>query len=63
VWSIAHAHILLVYRHLGIQLVHKNYTIIGVMPSRFTIGDADVYIDCCRYWCGGCRNTRFRTNW
>jgi predicted permease len=26
-----------------LQLVHKNYTIVGVMPSRFTIGDADVY--------------------
>jgi putative ABC transport system permease protein len=28
----------------NLQLVHKNYTIIGVMPSRFTIGDADVYL-------------------
>jgi putative ABC transport system permease protein len=27
-----------------LQLVHKNYAIIGVMPSRFTIGDADVYL-------------------
>ena len=27
-----------------LQLVHKNYTIVGVMPSRFTIGDADVYL-------------------
>jgi putative ABC transport system permease protein len=27
-----------------LQLVHKNYTIIGVMPSRFTINDADVYL-------------------
>jgi hypothetical protein len=26
----------------NLQLVHKNYTIIGVMPSRFTIGGADV---------------------
>jgi putative ABC transport system permease protein len=27
-----------------IQLVHKNYTIVGVMPSRFTWDDADVYV-------------------
>ena len=27
-----------------LQLVHKNYTIIGVLPSRFTWNDADVYI-------------------
>jgi putative ABC transport system permease protein len=27
-----------------LQLVHKDYTIIGVLPSRFTIGDADVYL-------------------
>ncbi len=27
-----------------LQLVHKNYTIIGVMPSRFTIADSDVYL-------------------
>jgi predicted permease len=27
-----------------LQLVHKNYIIVGVMPSRFTIGDADVYL-------------------
>ena len=27
----------------NLQLVHKNYNIIGVMPERFTIGDADVY--------------------
>jgi len=27
-----------------IQLVHKNYTIIGVMPSRFTWEDAAVYV-------------------
>lgn len=27
-----------------LQLVHKNYTIVGVMPPRFTIGDADVYL-------------------
>ena len=27
-----------------LQLVHKNYAIVGVMPSRFTIGDADVYL-------------------
>src|ERR1700694_477421 len=27
-----------------IQLVHKNYTIVGVMPSRFTWDDADVYL-------------------
>jgi predicted permease len=26
-----------------LQLVHKNYTVVGVMPERFTIGDADVY--------------------
>ncbi|HTB10384.1 MAG TPA: ABC transporter permease [Bryobacteraceae bacterium] len=28
----------------NLQLVHKNYTIVGVLPSRFTIGDADVYL-------------------
>src|SRR6266481_8616467 len=28
----------------NLQLVHKNYTFIGVRPSRFTIGDADVYL-------------------
>jgi predicted permease len=28
----------------NLQLVHKNYTIVGVMPVRFTIGDADVYL-------------------
>jgi predicted permease len=28
----------------NLQLVHKNYTIVGVMPSRFTISDADVYL-------------------
>lgn len=28
----------------NLQLVHKNYTIVGVLPSRFTIGDADVYV-------------------
>jgi putative ABC transport system permease protein len=28
----------------NLQLVHKNYTIIGVLPSRFTIADADVYL-------------------
>ena len=27
-----------------IQLVHKTYTIVGVLPSRFTWWDADVYI-------------------
>jgi len=27
-----------------LQLVHKNYTIIGVLPSRFTWEDADVYL-------------------
>lgn len=27
-----------------IQLVHKNYTIVGVLPSRFTWNDADVYL-------------------
>ena len=27
-----------------IQLVHKNYTIVGVLPSRFTWEDADVYV-------------------
>ena len=27
-----------------IQLVHKNYTIVGVLPSRFTFDDADVYV-------------------
>jgi putative ABC transport system permease protein len=26
------------------QLVHKNYTIVGVLPSRFTWNDADVYL-------------------
>src|SRR5271165_6244354 len=26
------------------QLVHKNYTIIGITPPRFTWGDADVYL-------------------
>jgi putative ABC transport system permease protein len=28
----------------NIQLVHKNYTVVGVTPSRFTWGDADLYI-------------------
>ena len=28
----------------NIQLVHKNYMIVGVVPSRFTWGDADVYL-------------------
>jgi predicted permease len=28
----------------NLQLVHKNYSIVGVMPSRFTINDADVYL-------------------
>jgi len=27
-----------------IQLVHKNYTIVGVAPPRFTWGDGDVYL-------------------
>jgi putative ABC transport system permease protein len=27
-----------------IQLVHKTYTIVGVMPARFTWGDGDVYL-------------------
>ena len=27
-----------------LQLVHKNYTIIGVLPARFTWNDADVYL-------------------
>jgi len=27
-----------------LQLVHKNYTIVGVLPSRFTWEDADVYL-------------------
>lgn len=27
-----------------IQLVHKTYTIVGVMPPRFTWGDGDVYL-------------------
>ncbi len=27
-----------------LQLVHKNYTIVGVMPPRFTWNDADVYL-------------------
>jgi predicted permease len=27
-----------------IQLVHKTYTIVGVMPARFTWNDADVYL-------------------
>jgi putative ABC transport system permease protein len=27
-----------------LQLVHKNYSIVGVMPSRFTWDDADVYL-------------------
>ena len=27
-----------------LQLVHKNYTIVGVLPSRFTWDDADVYL-------------------
>jgi putative ABC transport system permease protein len=28
----------------NLQMVHKNYTIVGVLPSRFTIGDASVYL-------------------
>jgi len=28
----------------AIQLVHKNYTIVGVVPPRFTWGDGDVYL-------------------
>ena len=28
----------------NIQLVHKNYTIVGVAPPRFSWGDADVYL-------------------
>jgi putative ABC transport system permease protein len=28
----------------NIQLVHKNYTILGVMPPRFTWGDGEVYL-------------------
>src|ERR1700722_17393834 len=28
----------------NLQLVHKNYTIVGVLPSRFTIGDAAVHL-------------------
>jgi predicted permease len=28
----------------NLQLVHKNYAIIGVLPSRFTWEDADVYL-------------------
>jgi putative ABC transport system permease protein len=27
-----------------LQLVHKNYAIVGVLPSRFTWDDADVYV-------------------
>ena len=27
-----------------LQLVHKTYTIVGIMPQRFTWGDADVYL-------------------
>ena len=27
-----------------LRLVHKSYTIVGVMPPRFTWGDADVYL-------------------
>ncbi len=27
-----------------LQLVHKNYSIVGVLPSRFTWDDADVYV-------------------
>jgi predicted permease len=27
-----------------LQLVHKNYTIVGVLPPRFTWDDADVYV-------------------
>ena len=27
-----------------LQMVHKNYTIVGVAPSRFTWGDVDVYV-------------------
>lgn len=28
----------------NIQLVHKDYTVLGVMPPRFTWGDIDVYL-------------------
>ncbi len=28
----------------NIQLVHRNYAIVGVMPPRFSWGDADVYL-------------------
>ena len=28
----------------NIEMAHQNYTILGVMPSRFTWGDADVYL-------------------
>jgi putative ABC transport system permease protein len=28
----------------SIQLVHKDYTILGIVPPRFTWGDADVYL-------------------
>lgn len=28
----------------NLQLVHKNYTIVGVLPPRFTWDDADVYL-------------------
>ena len=28
----------------NLQLVHKDYTILGVMPPRFTWGDGDVYL-------------------
>ena len=28
----------------NIQLAHKDYTILGVLPPRFTWGDADVYL-------------------
>ena len=27
-----------------LQLIHKNYTIVGVLPPRFTWNDADVYV-------------------
>src|SRR5690348_1003705 len=27
-----------------LQLIHKNYTIVGVLPERFTWNDADVYV-------------------
>ncbi|HZU28321.1 MAG TPA: ABC transporter permease [Bryobacteraceae bacterium] len=27
-----------------LQLVHKTYTVVGVMPERFTWGDADLYL-------------------